>query len=222
MLESQLNILDSENRALPGYGWVFPLGDGTINVGAGVISSFKAFKEVNTSRILEAYLQSLPEHWAVDESSLITKPVGGKLPMSLSMAPRVGPNWLAIGDAAGAVNPFNGEGIDYAYETGRMAAAAITDALANGDASRLTEYERALDAEYADYNRVARAFVIAVGRPAVMRTLTRTGLRSRPLMEWVLKVMANLLEPDEKGMSERVYGAIERIVKLGPDPLLKK
>ncbi len=222
MLESQLNILDREGRALPGYGWVFPLGDGTINVGAGVISSFKAFKEVNTSQVLDAFLSNLPEHWGVDESSLLADPVGGKLPMSMSVSPRVGPNWLSIGDAAGAVNPFNGEGIDYAYETGRMAAKAVSEALATGDASRLQFYEDALEQEYRDYNRVARAFVIAVGRPAVMRTLTRTGLRSRPLMEWVLKVMANLLEPEERGMAERVYGVIERVVKRVPDPLLKR
>lgn len=221
MLESQLNIEDAQGRTLPGYGWIFPLGDGTINIGAGVISSFKAFKEVNTSRVLEAYLAALPEHWQVDGSSLVTKPVGGKLPMSHSVAPKVGENWVAIGDAAGSVNPFNGEGIDYAYETGRMAAEHVTEALASGDTSRLYAYEEQLESEYADYNRVARAFVIAVGRPAVMRALTRTGLRSRPLMEWVLKVMANLLEPEERGMQERIYGAIEKIVKIGPEPLIR-
>jgi flavin-dependent dehydrogenase len=141
--------------------------------------------------------------------------------MSLSVGPKVGPNWVAIGDAAGAVNPFNGEGIDYAYETGRMAARHIAEALGAGDLDRLRSYEADLAAEYADYNRVARAFVIAVGRPAVMRALTRTGLRSRPLMEWVLKVMANLLEPEDRGISERIYGAIEKVVKVGPDPLIK-
>ncbi len=103
-----------------------------------------------------------------------------------------------------------------------MAAGFIAEALASGDSGRLAGYDAAIEREYTDYNRVARAFVIAVGRPAVMRTLTRTGLRSRPLMEWVLKVMANLLEPEDRGMSERVYGAIERVVKLGPDPLLKR
>jgi geranylgeranyl reductase family protein len=221
MLESQLNILDGEGRTLPGYGWVFPLGDGTINVGAGLISSFKDFKKVNTSHVLSAYLDRLPGHWQVDESSLITKPVGGKLPMSLSVGPKVGRNWITIGDAAGAVNPFNGEGIDYAYETARMGARFVEQALASGDANDLVGYEAALDEEYRDYNRVARVFAIAVGRPAVMRALTRTGLRSRPLMEWVLKVMANLLEPEDKGVAERVYGAIERIVKLGPDSRLR-
>ena len=80
-------------------------------------------------------------------------------------------------------------------------------------------YEDALEDEYGDYHRVARAFVIAVGNPAVMKTLTSVGIRSRPLMEWVLKVMANLLEPEEYGMAERVYHSIEKIVKVGPEPV---
>ena len=221
MLESQLNILDSDGRALPGYGWIFPLGDGTINVGAGLISTFKAFKEVNTSRVLEAYLASLPDHWKVDESSMITRPVGGKLPMSLSVEPKVGSNWVTVGDAAGAVNPFNGEGIDYAYETGRMAARHIVGALGSRDMSRLSGYQTELDDEYGDYNKVARLFALAVGRPAIMRTLTKTGLRSQSLMEWTLKVMANLLEPEDRGMSERVYSAIERLVKIVPEPRIR-
>lgn len=221
MLESQLNMLDAQGRSLPGYGWIFPLGDGTINIGAGVVSSFKAFKEVNTSRMLESYVAHLPDYWEVDENSLLAKPLGGKLPMSFSVGPKVGPNWVTIGDAAGAVNPFNGEGIDYAYETGRMAARHVADALASDDLSGLAGYEAELEAEYARYNRVARAFVLVLGRPAITKALTRRGLRSRPLMEWTLKVMANLLDPEDRGLSERVYSMIERIVRVGPDPLIK-
>ena len=221
MLESQLNIFDAEGRAMPGYGWVFPLGDGTINVGAGVMSSFKGWKDVNTNKVLDAYLDSLPEYWATGRESSISRPVGGKLPMSFSVGPKVGPNWLSVGDAAGAVNPFNGEGIDYAYETGRLAAGFIADAVATDDPTVLHRYSAALEDEYADYHRVARAFVIAIGNPALMRRLTRIGLRSRPLMEWVLKVMANLLEPEEYGMAERVFHAIEKVVKVGPEPKVK-
>ena len=221
-LESQLNIEDRQGRTVPGYGWIFPLGDGTINVGAGVLSSFKGWKDVNTSQILEAYIESLPDHWQVTGQAQLTKPVGGKLPMAMSVGPKVGPNWVTIGDASGAVNPFNGEGIDYAYETGRLAAHHVAEALAaGGEPSQLQRYAAALEQEYGDYHRVARAFVIAVGNPAMMRLLTRTGLRSRPLLEWVLKVMANLLEPEEFGMSERVYHAIERIVRVGPEPVLR-
>ncbi len=212
-IESQLDIRDREGRAMPGYGWVFPMGDGTINVGAGLVSTFKGWKDINTSRILDAYLAELPEHWQTDVDP-IARPIGGKLPMAFSVGPKTGRNWVLVGDAAGAVNPFNGEGIDYAYETGRLAAGVISEALATGDSAMLATYDGALDDEYAAYHRVARIFVSAIGNPTVMHTLTTVGLRSRPLMEWVLKVMANLLEPEERGMAEKVYGAIEKAVDL--------
>ena len=112
------------------------------------------------------------------------------------------------------MNPFNGEGIDYAYETGRLAAKHIADAAA-GNELALVAYAKDLEAAYGDYHRVARIFVKAIGNPAIMRTLTTVGLRSRPLMEWTLKVMANLLDPEDAGMSEHVYGAIERVVNAG-------
>ena len=198
---------------MPGYGWVFPMGDGTINVGAGLVSTFKGGKDINTSRILEAYLAELPRRWQVGPEPL-ARPIGGKLPMAFSVGPKSGRNWLLVGDAAGAVNPFNGEGIDYAYETGRLAAGLIADALATGDSDALAVYDEMLVAEYAAYHRVARIFVSVIGNPSVMRTLTTVGMRSRPLMEWVLKVMANLLEPEERGMAEKVYVAIERAVEM--------
>ena len=196
-IESQLDIRDSEGRAMPGYGWVFPMGDGTINVGAGLVSTFKGWKDINTSRILDAYVAALPEHWHVGPEP-IARPIGGKLPMALSVGPKSGRNWVLVGDAAGAVNPFNGEGIDYAYETGRLAAGLVADALATDDPEALSVYDELLAADYAAYHRVARIFVSAIGNPSVMRTLTTVGMRSRPLMEWVLKVMANLLEPEER------------------------
>ena len=213
-IESQLDIRDSQGRAMPGYGWVFPLGDGEINVGAGMISTFKGWKDANTSTTLDAYVESLPDYWKITDDSHHTKPLGGKLPMSLSVGPKVGRNWMLIGDASGAVNPFNGEGIDYAYETGRMAARHGADFLADGT-SALAAYDRDLEDVYGDYHRVARIFAKAIGQPAVIRTLTTVGLRNRPLMEWTLKVMANLLDPDEAGMTERIYGAIERAVNVG-------
>ena len=214
MIESQLDMRDAEGRAMPGYGWVFPLGDGEINIGAGLVSTFKGWKDINTSVMLEAYANSLPDHWKVNEETNHTRPIGGKLPMSLSVGPKVGRNWVLIGDASGAVNPFNGEGIDYAYETGRMAARHVADSL-GGDDLALARYASELDDVYGDYHRVARVFAKVIGQPAIMKTLTTIGIRNAPLMEWTLKVMANLLDPDEAGMSEHVYTAIERVVNVG-------
>ena len=134
--------------------------------------------------------------------------------MSVSVGPKIGRNLVLVGDASGAVNPFNGEGIDYAYETGRMAARHIAEA-ATTETGSLASYATELEDVYGDYHRVARVFVKAIGNPAVMRTLTTVGLRSKPLMEWTLKVMANLLDPEEAKMSEHVYNAIERVVNVG-------
>ncbi len=122
------------------------------------------------------------------------------------------------GDAGGAINPFNGEGIAYAYETGRFAAEALGAALATGDPAALRTYDERLQAEYALYFKVARAFVRIIGRPALMRALVGTGMHSRTLMEWVLRIMANLLRPDELGPAEVVYRALEKVVAAGPEP----
>ena len=108
----------------------------------------------------------------------------------------------------GSINPFNGEGIDYAYETGRMAAELLDEALETGSAMPLARYPDLLEAEYGLYFRVARAFAHVIGQPALMQQLTRVGMQSQSLMEWVLRIMANLLRPDELGPAEAAYRAV--------------
>ncbi len=213
-LESQLDMRDSSGATMPGYGWVFPLGDGTVNVGVGLLSTFKRWKQVNTSVMLDDYVARTPEYWELDGP--LGKPMGGKLTMSFSKSPLVGPNWMTIGDAAGAINPWNGEGISYAYETGRIAAEYVGEAIGAGDLEELGGYTRRLERDYGLYYKMARIFVKLIGNPTVMRTLAHTGLRNRPLMEWTLKVMANLLDDDEKEMGERVYDSLAAVVSRIP------
>jgi len=218
LIESHLSLTDQAGAAVPGYGWIFPLGDGMVNVGVGVLSTFHRWKQVNTGTLMKVLESAAPESWGLSPETAASPPRGGKLPMSLSVAPSVGTNWVLVGDAVGAVNPFNGEGIAYAYETGRIAAGHVHAALAAGDLSLLHNYRGELADTYDLYYRVARAFVRAIGRPGVMRALTRTGLRSRTLMEWVLRVMANLLRPGELHPAEAAYAMVERIVRIGPEP----
>jgi menaquinone-9 beta-reductase len=215
-LESQLDMRDSAGATMPGYGWVFPLGDGTVNVGVGLLSTFKRWKHVNTTRMMEDYVATAPDYWGLDEGSKLTDPVGGKLTMAFSKGPLVGANWITVGDAAGAINPWNGEGISYAYETGRIAADHVSDALRTGDFSLLRRYPQYLEDEYGLYYKMARIFVKLIGHPSVMRTLAHTGLRNRSLMEWTLKVMANLLDEDDKHMGERTYDALASVVRALP------
>jgi geranylgeranyl reductase family protein len=217
-LESHLDLRGRDGATIPGYGWIFPLGDGTVNVGVGVLSTFHRWKDVNTSILMDALVAAAPPSWEISPESSLGDPKGGKLPMSFSVGPKAGPNWVVVGDAAGAINPFNGEGIAYAYETGRIAARHVHAALAAGDRSLLHAYPQELEDVYGLYYRVAGAFVRAIGRPGVMRTLTQVGLRSRPLMEWVLRVMANLVDPSERTAGEAAYRMIERVVQAGPEP----
>jgi menaquinone-9 beta-reductase len=216
-IESALDVHDRDGHSLPGYGWVFPLGDGTVNVGIGLLSTYKGYREVNTSHLMREWAATAPEHWAIDPEAMLAPATGGRLPMAGSVNPKVGPNWVVIGDAAGSINPFNGEGIDYAYETARLAADLLHESLVEDSGLPLQRYPARLDAEYGLYFRVARAFAKVIGRPALLRELTRVGMRSRTLMEWVLRIMANLLREDELGPAEAAYGAVARIARLVPE-----
>ena len=135
-----------------------------------------------------------------------------------SVTPRVGPTFVVAGDAAGLVNPFNGEGISIAYETGRLAADAVDLALTSGDGLALQTYDARLQEVYGLYFKVARVFVHAIGNPAVMRELSRVGMQSRTVMEWVLRIMANLLRPEELGPAEAVYRTLAALVRVAPEP----
>ena len=216
-IESALDVKDRNGNPLPGYGWIFPVGDGTVNIGVGLLSTFRDFKSVNTTHLLDAYAHQVADRWEIDPDRPECKATSGRIPMGGSVGPKAGPTYLVIGDAAGSVNPFNGEGIDYAYETARMAAQVLHEALADNDPTALQHYTRLLDEEYGEYFKVARLFARVIGRPALMRELTRVGMQSRTLMEWVLRIMANLLRPDEVGVAEAAYRAAATIVKLAPN-----
>ncbi len=218
-IESCLDVRDRNGNSLPGYGWIFPVGDGTINVGIGLLSTFRDFRNVNTSHLMAEWAATAPAYWEIDADNPVCAPTGGRIPMAGSVNPKVGPTWAVVGDAAGSTNPFNGEGIDYAYETGRMVAGLLDEALVTGDGLVLQRYPRLLEDEYGLYFKVARLFSKVIGRPALMRELTHIGMQSRSLMEWVLRIMANLLDPDELGPAEAAYKMAAAVVRLVPEPV---
>jgi len=216
-IESALDVKDRNGKSMPGYGWIFPVGDGTINIGVGLLSTFKNFKDVNTSHLLDSYAHMVADRWEIDPTQPECKATSGKIPMGGSVGPKVGNTHIVIGDAAGSVNPFNGEGIDYAYETAHIAAEVLHDALVEKDAMILKRYDQIVEEEYGQYFKVARLFARIIGRPVLMRELSRVGIHSRTLMEWVLRIMANLLRPDEIGPAEAAYKAAALIVRAMPD-----
>src|SRR5262245_48410173 len=128
-LESWLELWDGD-RLLPGYGWIFGMGDGTSNVGLGLLNTSAAFGNTDYRALLKRWLRSMPEEWGYVEENR-TEPVrGAALPMGFNRTPHYHRGLLLAGDAAGMVNPFNGEGIAYAMETGEILARTIAQGLA--------------------------------------------------------------------------------------------
>ncbi len=216
-IESHLDIRDGEGSVVPGYGWIFPLGDGRVNVGVGLLSTDSRWKGVNTSTLMEHFVAWAPKEWELSPATCLGPPTGGKLPMGLAVGPRVGGTTLVVGDAAGTINPFNGEGIAYGYETGRLAAASLGEALSGGGVDALLGYETRLEDAYGLYYRVARAFIRVISRPELMKLCVGTGMYSESLMSWILRIMSNLLRPDEVGPAEAAYKALALIARLAPE-----
>jgi geranylgeranyl reductase family protein len=214
MIESHLDIRNASGEVVPGYGWIFPLGDGRVNVGVGLLSTDKRWKGVNTSELMDTFVQWAPKSWGLGPETCLGPPTGGKLPMGMAVGPHAGPNTVVIGDAGGSINPFNGEGIAYAYETGRLAAATLGGALAGAGPAAVMSYEHRLADAYAAYYRVARVFVRVISHPEIMRACVGTGLRSKLLMSELLRIMANLMRPDTLGPAEIGFRAMEAAAAL--------
>jgi geranylgeranyl reductase family protein len=216
-IESHLDIRDGDGQVVPGYGWIFPLGDGRVNVGVGLLSTDRRWKGVNTSTLMDHFVAWAPKEWELSPSTCLGPPTGGKLPMGLAVGPRVGATTLVVGDASGSINPFNGEGIAYGYESGRMAAASVGEALSGDGIEALLRYENRLEEAYGLYFRVARAFIRIISRPELMKLCVGTGMYSESLMSWILRIMANLLRPDETGPAEAAYRVLALIARLAPE-----
>ncbi|WFE37941.1 geranylgeranyl reductase family protein [Micromonospora sp. WMMD998] len=216
-LESWLELRSKGNEALlPGYGWIFGLGDGRVNVGLGVLNSSSAFGKTNYRRLLTDWLANTPEDWGMTDEANAEGPIlGAALPMGFNRVPHYSRGVLLVGDSGGMVNPFNGEGIAYAMESGELAAEVAVQALARpAGAEReraLMAYPQELKARFGGYYRLGGIFVKLIGRPEVMRMATKHGMPHPMLMRFVLKLLANLTDPRGGDAMDRVINAMTRV-----------
>src|SRR4051794_27658722 len=217
-LESWLELWDGKpgaSRLLPGYGWIFGVGDGTSNVGLGILNTSDAFGKTDYRSMLDRWLANLPEEWGFVEENSTGPTRGAALPMGFNRKPHYANGALLVGDAGGMVNPMNGEGIAYAMESGRMAAEVVAQALAAPEGPRrerpLDASPAALAAEYGGYFPVGRLFVKAIGPPSVMKLCTRHGLPHPTLMKFCLKLLANLADPRGGDAFDRIVTALNRL-----------
>jgi menaquinone-9 beta-reductase len=209
-LESYLELWRGD-ELLPGYGWIFPLPDGTVNVGLGLLNTSPYFQSVDYKRLLSDWVEGFDPEWELVPENRIGKVRGGPLPMAFNRAPVARPGVMLVGDAAGVVNPFNGEGIAYAMETGRMAAEVAAGVIDSGDPRGTRAYPDRLRDAYEGYFILGRVFVRAIGHSAVMGTLTKYGLPNRRLMQFAFKVLGNLTDPREGDAEDRIFDALCRM-----------
>ncbi len=215
-IESQLEVRDESGRVMPGYGWIFPLGDGRVNVGFGLLTNRSRWKSINTSNELNRYIAAAPGYWALSKDSELQPPTGGKLPMGHSIEPISGRNFLVIGDAAASINPFNGEGISYGYETGRIAADLLTRCIEEKDPTNIAEYSQIMQDRYGLYYKAGQHFVNLIANPKILSLTVWAGMHSAPLMATVLRIMANLLREDKKGAPELIYETAIKVASKIP------
>jgi geranylgeranyl reductase family protein len=216
-LESWLDLWDGD-RLLPGYGWIFGMGDGTSNVGLGLLNTSAAFGHTDYHAMLRKWLAGMPAEWGFTEANR-TEPIrGAALPMGFNRTPHYHHGLLLVGDAGGMVNPFNGEGIAYAMESGEILARTVVQALARARRAEtervLAGYPQALVDAYGGYYCLGRAFVKLIGRPGLMRFATKHSMSRPALMRFALKLLANLT--DTRGdAADRLVNGLSR---LAPSP----
>ena len=212
-LEACLSLRDEHGTPVPGYGWMFPAGDGTVNIGVGALSTMKGFKKLNLNTLLDQYAAVVREPWSLGE--YIEKPRAWRLPMSSIR--RHGPGWVAVGDAAGFVNPMNGEGIDYGLESGMLAVDRLV-----ADASTAPEsYDRLVGERFDAFLRTGRRFSFLIGHPWLLRSGLRVAVGTQTAADITLAVMGNLVDSQTPGAAGRVLRLADRALAIA-DPLLRR
>ncbi|HEX2179379.1 MAG TPA: geranylgeranyl reductase family protein [Actinomycetota bacterium] len=213
-IESWLELRKGD-QLLPGYGWLFPLGDGTMNVGVGLLQTSKKELNVNLSRLQHDFVDVLPRSYGITHETATGPYKSARLPLGLSVRKPYGDGFLCIGDAAGMINPFNGEGIDYALETGKLAAGMVSAALARGSSAELHDYQTALRDIYGGYYRLGRLFLRMISKPELFRAMCQVGMRSQTVMAFALQVLANLGEEHGGRMADRAFRGMVRVAERG-------
>jgi menaquinone-9 beta-reductase len=199
---------------LPGYGWIFPVGDGILNVGAGLLNTTSYFREISPRRMLDVFLRRLPEEWGITEENAAGEVLSGPLPMGMNRQPLALPGLLLLGDAGGVVNPFTGEGIAYAIESGAVAAELVHEALERGRPGLAHAYPIELRRRYGRYFTVGRAFARAIGNPTFMRLSVFHGFPRERLMRFALRLLANLTDGRQGDLDDKV---MDWIVRIAPE-----
>lgn len=212
-LEACLTLRDAHGTPVPGYGWMFPAGDGTVNIGVGALSTMRGFRALNLNHLLDTYRRLVEGPWRL--GPYLERPRAWRLPMSVQR--RHGPGWVAVGDAAGLVNPMNGEGIDYGLESGMVA----IDAFLVDPATAPGRYDAEVGRRFDGFLRTGRRFSYLIGHPLLLRSGLRVAVGTQGIAELTLQVMGNLIDADTPGAAGHTLRAADALLGAAA-PILRR
>ncbi len=197
-ISSHLELRDAGGTVLSGYGWIFPLGTGEVNIGVGTLATSKRPADIAIKPLMKHYAEARREEFGL--SGDLRAPTSALLPMGGAVSNVAGANWALIGDAAACVNPLNGEGIDYGLETGRFVAEAIAEG-----ADLATAWPAILRKHYGESFSIARRLSGLITVPWVLPRFGPVGMRSEWLMTLALRWMGNLITDEDRDRSARIW-----------------
>jgi menaquinone-9 beta-reductase len=214
-IHSHVELRDTDGTVQPGYGWIFPLGDGRVNLGAGALSTDSRPAKVNTKRLLAYYAAQRREEWQLGPEQDIASAL---LPMGGAVSNVAGANWLLIGDAAALVNPLNGEGIDYGMESAEMA----VELLRPGRDLTLV-WPHVLRETYGEAFLLARTAARLLTYPRFLPLVGPLGLRGpvgAVIMPAAARLMGNLITDEDRDIIARAWrtagSAVSRVRRDTP------
>jgi geranylgeranyl reductase family protein len=203
-ISSHLELRGTEDEVLAGYGWVFPLNNGEVNIGVGTLATDKRPAGVRLRGLIEHYAQARRDDWHL--SGPVRAYASALLPMGGAVSGVAGPNWALVGDAAGLVNPLNGEGIDYGLETGRRVAELLTR-----ERDLTVAWPATLRGHYGPAFSIARRLAGLLTIPRLLPLAGPIGMRSRRLMTVALRVMGNLVTDADRDLTARAWRAAGKL-----------
>jgi len=172
---------------------------------------------VNALKLLDAFARSIADRWSIDPDAQLKAPTRFRVPLGGSVGPKMGPTFLVAGDAAGMASPFNGDGVDAALMTGRLAGTVLDEALTTGNSTTLQRYPTLLADEVGRSHKVGRLSARFLGRPAILGPALRLGMRSDRVMGAVLRLAADeLRDGPDAGGAERTYAVVSTLARAAP------
>ncbi|MFE3544012.1 geranylgeranyl reductase family protein [Nocardia sp. NPDC059177] len=196
-ISSHLELRNAADELVPGYGWIFPLGNGEVNIGVGSLATEARPSHIALKPLIEHYTRLRREEWQLEGE--LRAVASALLPMGGAVSGVAGPNWALVGDAAGCVNPLNGEGIDYGLEGGHMLSGLLDEPDLRGVWPQLLRerYGRTFSVARRIAGLATHPKMVPLGGPPVMR--------SKYLQRTAVRVMGNLVTDEDLDLTARLW-----------------